>query len=125
MKMQNIIKETVKYYKINPRGKYDFGCVYLGKDGRKCAVGRCLLPEILQKTFEKSITGAVDELVDSLGHLDTLLIKKYRGKAEKFWIDLQDFHDDNCNWIENDLGGNNLTELGEQEYKKLLNEFTE
>ena len=91
---QQIIEETVEYYKNNPFGfdstKYDGigGCVYYGPEGQMCAVGRCL---INPKHFATN-TDSAYSLINDLS--DDILEEKYRGHSSAFWQSLQSFHDD-------------------------------
>lgn len=87
-----IIDETVKFYTEDPsrRAVENFSCEYLTADGRMCAVGRCAEnPE--------------DIPYGSLGFDDnvwaTIEFKpQYQGHDERFWSDLQTFHDTSSFW---------------------------
>lgn len=104
LSMLEILDETIEYYTHNPRGITDEGvCLYLTEDGKKCAVGRCLVEGRIPTTFE----GGINSLVRKYGTF--LLRPQYRGHTEAFWADLQGLHDRAENWCEN-----GLTEMGER-----------
>lgn len=91
---QQIIEETVEYYKNNPFG-YDpkkfgcsGGCVYYGTEGQMCAVGRCLI----DAAFVLNQSDSVTKLLNTFG--EDILQEKYRGHDADFWQNLQFFHDD-------------------------------
>lgn len=90
---QQIIEETVEYYKNNPFG-YDSDagqCVYYGSDGQMCAVGRCLI----DATSVLNQSGSAKGLFNTFG--ENILQEKYRGHDADFWQRLQFFHDDCAN----------------------------
>lgn len=91
-----IINETVEYYSHPNRraqGKYN-GCEYITKDGRMCAVGRCLKdPDKL-----RNLSPDADEL-----DLENLLKEEYLGHENEFWYDLQTLHDSSIHWKDNKL----------------------
>lgn len=95
MTKQEIIEETVEYYKNNPFG-YDLnrdgisegGCVYYGPNKQMCAVGRCLI----DPTNTNIIFGSVTSIGRN-NNLDDLLKEQYRGHDLSFWQELQSFHD--------------------------------
>lgn len=103
-----IIEETVKYYSedTSRRAFNGRGCEYLTKDGRMCAVGRCLSEEGLKKYGLYS------------GRFCPLMIEymkeEYKISDEFFWKELQHFHDANIYW--NEMG---LSEEGEDQVRKL------
>lgn len=104
----NLLKETVEYYKTNPRG-YNANanqCVYYDKiTGVMCAVGRCLInPEKLG-----NFNGGIIPLNNEFG-LESSLKEEYRGFSMYFWGELQGLHDSDFSikskksclkWIEN------------------------
>ena len=104
LSMLEILDETIEYYTHNPRGITDGEvCLYLTEDGKKCAVGRCLVEGRIPTTFE----GGVPSLVRKYG---TFLLKpQYRGYKEAFWTDLQTLHDRSYYWV---VGG--LNDEGER-----------
>lgn len=91
---QQIIEETVEYYKNNPFGydpnKYKGfgGCIYYGPEGQMCAVGRCLIDA---SSISNQGVSAY-ELFNTFG--ENILQEKYRGHDLAFWQYLQNFHDD-------------------------------
>ena len=101
--IKEIVEETLAFYEGDPsrRATNFFGeCKYETEDGRRCAVGRCLLPEV----DAKDLSGLVINLVSQKSKqqetdlvrfedLDDLLKEEYRGHPKGFWKDLQDLHD--------------------------------
>jgi hypothetical protein len=113
MTEKEIALETFEYYKTHPFG-YNGRCVYSSPDGeKKCAVGRCIDPDLLSKLTETSIDSlslflrAKEFEDDVLGlsyflheqglDLDSILYPQYRGQQISFWSDMQDWHDGSAN----------------------------
>lgn len=95
MTKQEIIEETVEYYRNNPFGfdptKYqgEGGCVYYGTEEQMCAVGRCLIDPTRFAANSDSAFVLFEE------HSQAILKEQYLGHQFNFWMDLQEFHD-NC-----------------------------
>ena len=70
-------------YCLNPetRAFDDGACMYLMPDGRKCAVGKCMINP------DSRIQGSVNRIYG----LENLLKPEYRGHEVKFWLSLQKF----------------------------------
>jgi hypothetical protein len=68
-------------------------CQYLTEDGKKCAIGRCLIdPGRLM--FAGSLTGINGEYqISNKQWSDEWLKPQYRGHPPRFWINLQKWHD--------------------------------
>jgi hypothetical protein len=113
-----IIDETVKYYRNNPRSVEGLSgiCRYLSEDGYMCAVGRCLTKENLMSVHKHCEGRGVRSI---LSQSDSVLKKKYRGHSNDFWECLQRLHDFEKYWR---LDGN-LTEEGEDYINKLKKNF--
>lgn len=109
---REIIEETAAFYTSENRAKPDNGrrCQYLTKDGRMCAVGRCL-------TDPARIEGNYIFL-QSIPNLDDELKPEYRGHPINFWQDLQRLHDYTFNW--NNEG---LSNDGESVRNRLLEKW--
>ena len=94
---QDVLDETIEYYKTNPRGfnAEDNECVYLGPNNEMCAVGRCLInPGAFKNDYSaKSLIedNSMNVFKEEYRHLDDL----------EFWHELQIFHD--REFIEYDL----------------------
>lgn len=102
-----ILEDTVKFYKKNPRSVNVHGqCSYLSPDGARCAVGRYISEENIQKLGNLNGSG-VDSLIDEFGGLDTILVDSVQGLDEAFWSNLQGLHDSRQCW-----DGNKLTKYG-------------
>ena len=94
---RQIVDETVEYYKAdptrvakgNPPSVY-FVCYYITDDGRKCAVGRCMINP-------KPWVGGVDTQWKTIEELDKELEERYRGHSLEFWKNVQALHDF-ANW---------------------------
>jgi hypothetical protein len=112
-----IIKETVEYYSedVKRRAIYNDACVYNTKDGRHCAVGRCMLSKHKKRgvKFEYNYGGS-SALITSYSD-EGLFSPKYRGHDIIFWGDLQALHDTHGYWDEN-----GLTKFG-RDFVKWLN----
>lgn len=95
-----ILEETFKYYNedVNRRAvKEEGGCEYLSKDGRMCAFGRCMINPGIKEDPE---TGFTENCYISYikKNVDSLLKEEYRGHENRFWSDIQSFHDSHLNW---------------------------
>lgn len=102
-----IIEETAAFYNKNNRGTaYPNGtgalCEYLTKDGRMCAVGRCMIAP-KNDMIGSICTVNANLLRDNLGGLEAALKPEYRGHDIDFWMKLQGFHDNVAYWDENGL----------------------
>jgi len=94
---QKLWEETEKYYSdaskcaIHKAGY----CLYLAKNGNKCAVGRAL--NINHPKYKKIVkmVGEVQEIpaYAKVETLDELLYPRYRGYTLTFWKKLQVYHD--------------------------------
>ena len=119
-----IIKETAEFYGNNPDKraklkKQDSNCVYLTKDGKSCAVGRCIKISILKSLLGNNTT--VRDLKNQFEeNLDSILKPAYKGHSLKFWEQLQEFHDDNGNF---DYEAKSLTDKGKAHELKLIREY--
>ena len=117
MTADEIIDETLEYYTGHPERFArntalsesgddptlpQYKCSYFTKDGRMCAVGRCLdkeaaLKHIGAKCLRQS--HPVTEMVlHSKSALDLSLQPKYQGHPLEFWADLQNLHDSRRFW---------------------------
>ena len=137
---EEILNETVDYYKNNPRSITGAGaggsdmsmissCMYNSTiDGQEthCAVGRCFNDEVKNTNLgDLANEMTVDELLEKLGLLtvDDLLEDKYKGHKITFWRSLQGFHDSSYNWKPGKIGTHcELTEAGKKEVEFILNE---
>lgn len=90
MTKQEIIEETVEYYRNNPFGfnSDTRSCIYKGAEGQMCAVGRCLIDA---EQFGEEPLNA--DMLNPDGSLDELLKEQYKGHDIDFWTSLQVFHD--------------------------------
>lgn len=108
MTANEIIIETLQYYLEDPSRRAvstpaEAGkCKYLTEDGRRCAVGRCLVSNLEGVDLTTLITdvhGLNAELQDVLlGGLEGALKPEYRGHSIKLWTMLQQMHDDYALW---------------------------
>lgn len=105
MTEEEIVTETVLFYAEDPKrvARTDVGCMYRTVDGRKCAVGRCMLDDLPSALFDV-LGGVTDleakayEIMKESGTLDDVLKPRYRGQSPRFWQKLQALHDDPGNW---------------------------
>lgn len=104
MTEKEIIEETIEEYSdpnnralyFKQGGPQDATCRYITSDGKKCAVGRCLTKEGLNRVRKcsrkvKAVFGI---------HYDNYLKEQYRGHSLDFWTKLQDLHDTHQYWSE-------------------------
>lgn len=112
-----IIEDTVAYYSEDTNRRatniVNGMCEYLTKDGRMCAVGRCLLPS-KNKGLNHGFLNLRTASEKRIEKKDNYFKAKYRGFPEDFWNDLQYLHDREFHW-----GRNELTEEGKK-YVKIL-----
>ena len=127
---KEIILETAAFYGEDPSRRAVIKqeglakCRYLTEDGRKCAVGRCLIEG--EKMLYVDTVGAqegmsaelVDMAVGMIQNLEDVLMPEYRGHYRYFWSGLQEFHD--CDEHFTDTG---LSELGERKLEFLLEQY--
>ena len=129
---KEIILETAAFYGEDPSRRAVIKqeglakCRYLTEDGRKCAVGRCLIEG--EKMLYVDTVGAqegmsaelVDMAVGMIQNLEDVLMPEYRGHYRYFWSGLQEFHD--CDEHFTDTG---LSELGERKLEFLLEQYAD
>lgn len=106
MTKNEILIETVRFYSEDTARRATIalgGCTYRvpPKDTmpeRRCAVGRCMTPDALDKYGSHS--SFVDSLVDKYesGDVDNILRPEYHGHDILFWRELQALHDNAKNW---------------------------
>jgi hypothetical protein len=119
-----IIKETVEYIQKNGRAsKMGFCCYFIPETSQMCAVGRCLAdPEKFQKIYGyKTINYVGSE------RLESSLRTEYQGHSEKFWQNLQFFHDNGLFWADKELtsqGKKNIKPIDGKMGRKLKNFHT-
>lgn len=119
-----IIQETAAYYGEDPSRRGLFldsnsvgdpltKCAYITKDGKMCAVGRCLIdPGVI--SYDTSIYSALND--KELEQED--FKEPYRGHDADFWTDVQDLHDSALNW-----DGTGLTKKGKDILEYLLTKY--
>lgn len=112
-----VVVETIAFYTSNPglRAVTPTSCSYLTEDGRMCAVGRCIRPEMLAGLDYNWNQLKRFNIRKTPEEKEELLKPEYRGLDEGFWLSLQDWHDQPDNW---DEAG--LTALGRLEADSLL-----
>ena len=104
---EQIIDETFNFYNKNPKkrralkdyGDNEPGCVYNGKNGTHCAIGRLFIDEYKNQgeSLEHNELG-VSSLESYNMKLDLMLKPSYSGHSLHFWIDLQSLHDNGDYW---------------------------
>ena len=102
--MQDILKDTVDYYRVDPVNRRcldgDGNCMYTWGDNH-CAVGRYLKPEYQREDWESN-NESVNELCEDSSdgwNIDWCLRDEAHGLDADFWRSLQDFHDSHSCWI--------------------------
>lgn len=92
-----VITDTVQFYEEDPSRRAVLpggGCKYLTTEGRKCAVGRYMLPG----RWQKSCMGVASLMEGHDGPLDIVLQPEVRGLPWRLWYTLQHYHDDGDYW---------------------------
>ena len=135
-KMQDILKETVDYYREDPSGRRcvtdDGDCMYTwGKN--HCAVGRFLKTEYQDETWESN-NESVEQLANKADgsdySIDQFLVEKAHGLDATFWGELQCMHDKMSYWEEWDMHVDGkrkygLTDKGKERYVLLQDRIAE
>jgi len=100
-----IIEETAAAYNSSTRAYEDGDCRYKTKDGRQCAVGRCMTKAALANYGR--LFGSANQLAAESGEegFQTLLKPSYRGNDVSFWMDIQGLHDRSAFWDTNGITG--------------------
>jgi hypothetical protein len=127
-----ILEETANFYNRNNRATHEkFGCAYRNDEGNKCAVGRCMTDEAIEKYGD--FDGAASTLANAIGRnelgvnisygndakiLDYVLDEEYHGHELEFWGDLQTLHDNQSRW-----DNEGLSPYGKQLYKSLVEKW--
>ena len=121
-----ILKETLEFYKTNPRsvkdGEYYYTLQITQRRKTHDPVGRCFFAKYKQEN-NSLINKHLFDLNQEL-NLDEYLLKKYRGHNIIFWLDLQAFHDNDEFWI-NGVNKASLSAHGKERFdflKKYYNE---
>lgn len=107
-----IVVETLKFYNTNNRGfNYEHECCtyHDASTNNKCAVGRCILDNELEKVSAYEAQQIEDyhsspdfeNLVIKFPNFDSLMCPEYRGHDIEFWSSLQLIHDSPSFWDEN------------------------
>jgi len=121
-KMQEILKDTVDYYREDPEGRRavdkNGDCEYTTYDGRHCAIGRYMRQEFQTTEFDENHGVGVNGLSS---YVDYYLVHEVRGLDMDFWRDLQDMHDTVSYWEEwhehrDGVRDYKLTDRGKEHY---------
>lgn len=104
---KEILEEAFEYYAADPSRRAthaDGSCRYLMEDGRKCAVGRCLIEgkKICYGGLQKDPIFA-ETAANQIDDIDSHLLPEYRGHDVDFWQELQYWHDSCLNFTETGL----------------------
>lgn len=112
-----IIDETINYFNLGNRAVDAGGaCKYVTRQGRNCAVGRCMVAP------DPYMWGCA-RLISINGirvNLESTLKPEYQGHSVKFWVDLQALHDNRSYWNEAGLSNYGVVEV--EKLKKLYKE---
>lgn len=124
----DIINETVEFYSADPKRRSYYideennpKCLYNGKNGEHCAVGRCLedkYHEMGSELFGNSFAIRDFFVKNDCESLDEMLKEQYRGHERMFWSELQRLHDNPRNWIE--IG---ISQIGQLFVDQLINQY--
>ena len=132
--MQDILKETVEYYRKDPANRRcltdDGECMYTWGDNH-CAVGRYLKEENQTETWHcnnESVNELCEHNPDDYS-VDWVLREEVHGIDPEFWRCLQDIHDTGGYWHEwsnkDDARKYGLTDRGKKAYVELQDKIAE
>lgn len=104
-----IIDETVEYYKTHRRSESDGYCYYNGPNGEKCAFSRCCYPNVDFKE-KNGVQSQLFKITDP-----GILLPEYAHITDlQFWRELQSLHDNDDYWIKLGPDTNELSSEGVQ-----------
>jgi hypothetical protein len=117
LRAHEVVAETIAFYRDSPhlRAIDNLRCSYLMPDGRRCAVGRCVLDSKAEKLKRSWPYVRMADMQVPDKERDLLLKPEYRGLPMEMWSRLQYWHDSLMNW-----DSNGLTERGVIEMEELL-----
>ena len=102
--MINILDETIAFYgeDTSRRAMNNYGsCMYKTEDGKQCALGRKMLPDINFTSIEgQSASSLNTRMINEDKNLDDLLQEDCRDLPVGFWQRLQEIHDNHDIWTE-------------------------
>lgn len=121
----DIVNETIEYYSQDVTRRAcdkDGDCVYLTKDGRRCALSRCLVDKAIIPSYQYEQTIAVllqlNGQPNTSDGLDKILKREYRGHSIHFWTALQSLHDGDDFW------NDEITEAGQLKAEEIIRQFS-
>ena len=99
---ERVAIETLCSYTSETRAVDDKSCLYLDIQGHKCALGRCIDPQLAPMWVWNRVMGG-EELEKALWAranltLDAILYEEYRGLFVSQWMLLQELHDMSHYW---------------------------
>jgi len=115
---EELLDETIEYYKTHPRGVIDGGCQYLTEDKTMCAIGRCLKEESFKHKYIVSNLGYHEKSTRLNKELLSSLVKE-EYQDITIWKELQELHDMHHYWKMNKESGQDLSSDGECYVKAL------
>lgn len=101
-KQREVLDIVTKHFNIKNRSTLFNTCLYLSKDGSKCAVGMFIKDEYINDenwVEAHNEEGAYCLLYSS----DEILVEEYRGLGVEFWDSMQSLHDKEGYWDEKGL----------------------
>ena len=112
-----ILDDIVAYYKTNPRGVEEHaGCTYTG-----CAIGYACGFQVDEWDEYGDFWEVLDhEWEDSVWEK---FLPQYRKTNVDFWRAVQSLHDTCCNWVENEQGGQDLSEKGKERVDSIKQDY--
>jgi len=133
--MQDILKETVEYYREDPAGRRcvtdDGECMYTWGNNH-CAIGRYLREEYKTETWDcnnESVNELCEHNPDAFS-VDWVLRDGVHGIDPDFWASLQDIHDTTSYWEEwnrnvDGVRKYGFTDRGKEAYVELQDKIAE
>lgn len=118
--IKEILNNIVEYYRVNPRGVRRGRCTYEG-----CAVGLACGFHV-DDWDNLDCCGAIDGIHQKYVNkqMETEFwdnfLPEYRYEEVQFWEEVQNLHDSDTHWKQNDQGGQDLTEDGRAALEAIL-----
>jgi hypothetical protein len=130
-KMELVLRETLDWYKVNPRSQdIEGNCVYFReRDGAMCAFGRCLVDaKSFQKAADDRFRCRTDQILGNIFRYDSKDIEhdpylrpEYQGLPLTFWQTVQTAHDTIRFWATEN--GGDLTNEGRDHLRMIVDRF--
>lgn len=136
MTPKEILEDSIGYYKTHPRSilrallpssTRDRICLYMHGDSR-CVAGRFMTEEACAAGDKNECDSGIQNIIDIWkdnhnGTLDGFWNRDNLPQSVELWEKLQEFHDTDEFWVNNDQGGHDLTPRGKKHVELILRRF--